>query len=253
MQALRLATLLAFLATAVPNLHAAIVFETVALSGTQAPGQAAGVNYGTLFGAPLAGAGGQVSFVNLLSTASGGVTTSDDFTVWAGTPGSIALVVREGPPAPGTTANYSGFSGISGPDASGSVGFVGNLTGGDVTVANDVGIRMGAPGSPALVARKGDAAPGTAGSFSAFGAPRFNTGQRTAFIGSLTGGGVTSADDTGIWSGTTGGVALLAREGSPAPDTNAAFSSVLNLWVNASGQAFFSASLVLGGGRHRVE
>jgi len=71
----------------------------------------------------------------------------------------------------------------------------------------------------ALVIRKGDTAPGTGVNFIDFGKPVLNGAGQTAFSGVLTGTGVTTLNDTGIWSEGSGSLALVAREGSAAPGT----------------------------------
>ncbi|MEC9373586.1 MAG: choice-of-anchor tandem repeat NxxGxxAF-containing protein, partial [Planctomycetota bacterium] len=66
------------------------------------------------------------------------------------------------------------------------------------------------------------------------------------FQATLTGGGVGPAQDSGIWVGSIGSPSLVAREGSPAPDTNAAFGEFLGgvPKINELGYAAFSARLV---------
>lgn len=59
--------------------------------------------------------------------------------------------------------------------------------------------------------------------FSSLAVPAINDAGQVAFQGSLRvgTGGITDSDDTGIWSGSGGGLRLLAREGSHAPGTPA--------------------------------
>ncbi len=65
----------------------------------------------------------------------------------------------------------------------------------------------------------GDAAPGTGPSvvFSGFGNPSINNNGNITFVGFVTGAGVTSANNTGIWSQIDGPLQLTVREGGPAP------------------------------------
>jgi len=67
------------------------------------------------------------------------------------------------------------------------------------------------------VALNGEADPNTGGTFAAFNQAVINNSGEFAFVGSLSlGGGVTLADNEGIWSGTPGAFSLIAREGSAA-------------------------------------
>ena len=111
--------------------------------------------------------------------------------------------------------------------------------------------------APAALVRtvmlSGEQAPGTAGgvSFSDFLEPVLNFGGRSAFIGNVTGAGVTTANDQGIWSeGAGGGLALIAREGSQAPDTaigvnffNFNATGIYPPTLNSVGQTAFFADL----------
>jgi hypothetical protein len=97
----------------------------------------------------------------------------------------------------------------------------------------------------ALLAREGDAAPGTGAGVvygSNFFHPTLNAAGQSAFTGNLTGTGVTGANDTGVWSGAPGSVTLLAREGDAAPGAGAgvAFGDVASTFaINDSGHVAF--------------
>ena len=103
-----------------------------------------------------------------------------------------------------------------------------------------------------MVARRGDPAPGVAGSnfnsISNFGM-RLADGGKVLFGSSLVGGGVTTANDSGLWTGTPGNLTLVAREGDVAPGSGGqTFGSLTggNLFLNAAGQVLFTN--VLSGG-----
>ena len=68
------------------------------------------------------------------------------------------------------------------------------------------------------VALSGQPAPGTPSGvvYGTFDAPALNAGGRTAFDATLTGSGVTGANQRGIWSEGSGPLALIARSGSQA-------------------------------------
>ena len=107
----------------------------------------------------------------------------------------------------------------------------------------------------ALVARSGNAAPGTPEGilFRSFSStPALNNAGQTAFRGSLTGIGGVSANSTGIWSeGGGSGLALVARSGNEAPGTpeGVLFSRFAPPTLNNAGQTVFKG--VLTGPRSR--
>src|SRR5690606_19167601 len=102
--------------------------------------------------------------------------------------------------------------------------------GGSVNNENNSGIWSEGVCALALVAREGSHATGTAvgAMFDEFEPSIFDYNNlvsndlgETAFLGRLktTGGGVTNSNNSGIWSGVAGSLALVAREGSQAPGT----------------------------------
>ena len=102
------------------------------------------------------------------------------------------------------------------------VAFRANLTGSGVGSTNKVGVWSEGSGNLGLVARTGSGAPG-GGTFGTVTnaelfSPNLNNAGQTAFYGALTNG------DMGIWSEGSGSLALVAREGTPAPGTPAGVS-----------------------------
>jgi len=137
---------------------------------------------------------------------------------------SFSTVALTGDAAPGTGAGvvYSDFArGSSVLNGAGQTAFVAGLIGPGVDSTNDFGIWSEGGGSLGLVARDGDAAPGTGAGvvYSGFGGPLFNGAGQTAFFGGLTGPGVIFENNLGIWSEGGGSLGLVARDGDPAPDT----------------------------------
>src|SRR5262249_20862640 len=138
----------------------------------------------------------------------------------------------------------------------GRIAFFGILAQGSgaVTSTNDTGIWSAGSGSLSLVAREGSAAPGAgAGAvFTSFFTPVLNGAGHTAFRGFLLNGagGVTSANDFGVWSEGTGTLSLVAREGSQAPDTpaGAVYSNFNDVAMNGLDHVAFTASLLIGSG-----
>jgi len=123
------------------------------------------------------------------------------------------------------------------------------LVGGSITQSTDAGIFGEFGGVVTRVVMEGAAAPGTSGTFSIFNDPVRNGLNEVAFVSTLRGTAptVTGSSDTAVYlaSGTTG-VALVAREGSEAPETRGAlFSRFKSLALPDSGPVFL-ASLVRG-------
>jgi hypothetical protein len=223
----------------------------VAREGSQAPGTPAGANFSD-FGNPVLNAAGQTAFVGFLQTGSDGVISSNNSGIWSESSGSLALVVRKGDQAPGTSAgaNFASFSNAV-LNAAGQIAFSGTLqTGsGGVTSSNDFGIWSEDAGALTLVARAGNHAPGapTGAKFDVFSTLVLNAAGQSAFSGALQigSGGVTLSNDGGIWSEGSGSLALVAREGDQAPGALAGvtFSFFQSPVMNADGAVAFTAVL----------
>jgi len=181
---------------------------------------------------------GQTAFSGRLTGSS--VT---DRGIWSeGGGNGLALVTRSGNLAPGTSDNFASFANRPVLNDAGQTAFSGNLTG---NIATNSGIWSEGGGSGlALVARKGNMAPGTSDNFNFLNRPVLNDAGQTAFFGRLNNS--SSATDRGIWSeGDGSGLALVAREGNPAPGTNRNFASFGNtLVLNDAGQTAFFGRLV---------
>jgi hypothetical protein len=114
--------------------------EPLVLGGDEAPGA-----IGALFDEPgptVLNAHGEAAFVYEL--AGPGVTTTNNFGIWTGTPGDISLLVRKGDFAPGAAGNVHGspLAEWMGLNADGLVAFLGELAGGGVNSFNDEAIWM---------------------------------------------------------------------------------------------------------------
>src|SRR3990170_5463730 len=99
-----------------------------------------------------------------------------------------------------------------------------------------------------VVVKEGDQAPGTplGTVFNGFGTPSLNASGEMAFVGTLTGPGVTSANNAGIWGADgAGGLRLIARDGEQAPGTplGTVFDSFNDPVLNAAGEVAFNAFL----------
>ncbi|MBK7874219.1 MAG: hypothetical protein IPJ77_00430 [Planctomycetes bacterium] len=208
-----------------------------------------------------------VLFEVALSTTQGSpaATATNDRALMVHTPGSgNQVLVREGDTAPGTaggTFNSIAATNLWAPGLAQSawtrtneVVFVTELRGGNtVSGVNDRAIYRGGVGTLALVARRGDAAPGTGGAtwagFTATSALHDASG-RVAFQGFLNlGGAVTSFNSTGIWAGLPGNLQLVVRENDVLPGTGGSRAGTFNgakLYTNDAGQVLFQ-TLLSGG------
>ncbi|NOZ41069.1 MAG: hypothetical protein GXP24_12715 [Planctomycetes bacterium] len=161
------------------------------------------------------------------------------------------LVARSGDAALGAGVNFSGF-GDPVFNSSGLLAFTNMLRGAGVNNRNDLAILRGREKNAfALVAREGDAAPGTptgvsfGGQFT-FGDPVLNSRGQTAFLSRLVGAEIGNSFNRGLFlAGSNGGLELLVRVGDPAPDTGTGitFGSVSNPAINDNGLTAFQARL----------
>ncbi len=196
------------------------------------------------FGTPTLNDAGQSSFQGQLDGP--GVDDSNEHGFWLEESGSLTLVAREGSAAPGTSAVFSRLLGASTLNNAGQMTFRGQLSGPGVNSSNNTGIWSKRSGSLALVARTGSIAPGTGANYSFFHNPILNDAGQIAFIGGLTGPGVSGSNGIGIWSKGSGSLALEVREGEEAPGTQAFFHrlSPIHLAFNGAGQIAFRGSLI---------
>jgi hypothetical protein len=155
---------------------------------------------------------------------------------------------------PGVPGNVT-FDRFSVPllNASGEIAFAASLTGSNIW--RDSGIWAGDPESLSVVMRAGDQAFGLPDGvrYNGFfdvtsvseGKLVFNSNGQVAFIASLTGSGVNSSNDYGIWSGAIGASRLVFRAGDQIPGTlpGVTFGEIGELTVNSSGQMAFQSRL----------
>lgn len=148
---------------------------------------------------------------------------------------TIRAVALQGQEAPGAGGARFGTFGTPALNDAGVAAFVASLGGAGVDFGNDSGLFA----NGALVARRGDAAPGAGGAvFEVFTTPILNEAGQAAYIGMLSGAGVSAANNRGIFVSDT----LAARTGDPAPETGGAlFSSFGAPSLNNSGETAFRA------------
>lgn len=213
----------------------------VAREGSAAPGTA-GASFNVLPSTVAINGSGHVAFTGSL-TGGDSVTGVNNAGLWVGPAGGLSLVTRMGDAAPGTSALFSSPLEPT-LNAAGRVMFRAGLTGAGVDATNDAGLWSGLPGSLALVARKGDAAPGvTGGVFTGVGLnTRLYSGtDRVVFGGSANDGG--ASDRFGLWHGTPGSISKIAVTGDAVPGVAGALfeSTFTGISTNGVGQVAFTA------------
>lgn len=132
-------------------------------------------------------------------------------------------------------------------DAAGNIVFRALLSGDGVTTSNDAAVFAFPVGSaPVAVAREGDIAPGTGGArYLSISAPLLVNG-RIAFTSTLTGTGVTTANNQAIFSGTPGAISMVARKGALVATTGATINTINDFAISQVGALAFRVGL-LGG------
>jgi hypothetical protein len=215
------------------------------IEGVQAPGTPNGVTFhGVTNGLILRNDTGSAAFsAGLIGDT---VNSSNDFGIWSDSVGSLSLVVREGDTAPGVSGAV--FTNLGAPvfNDHGEVGFLAAISSTTSFLPVD-GIWSGAAGNVNLFARYGMQAPGTdvGVSFLSFKNLDINSASRKAFQATLTGPGVTDANNTGLWSDGFGQLSLVARTGNHAPGTSTGvnFAVTDTAFLNAAGEALVVASV----------
>ena len=206
-------------------------------TGDVAPGSG-GARYFFLVSPQLNDAG-QLAFGGGFTGA--GANNTNNRGLWLGTPESPNLVVLTGDTAPGTgDAVYAIVSGTA-LNNTGRIAFSGTTTGTGVNSGLDWGLWTGPPDALTLAAREGDTAPGTGGAtYSSFGNLALNDAGQIAFDGSLRGSGVNGTNRTGIWTGITDAVTLVARTGGTSPGSDgAAYRRFGPVAINRGGRIAF--------------
>lgn len=195
----------------------------------------------------------------------GAISTSEQGIVISGPERQdLKIVARRGSAAPvsGEDVRFVGFNrySIAGSiNENGRTAFDATLTGPNVDNSNNAGIFIGSSlNDTALVARSGNPAPvlgqslSFAGGSHPFGIPALNNQDHTAFVARLTGPGVDATNDEALFfsEGAGNGLALVAREGGPAPvdEGDVRFGRFHGPpLLNGAGQIVFRANFVVDG------
>jgi hypothetical protein len=214
----------------------------VAREGSQAPGTPDGVRFSEHaihdFGRAVLNDAGQIAFYGFLTGS--GVDSRNQYGIWSGGSGTLALVARSGSPIPGTTGAI--VHPLINPILLNNAG--------QTEFRDQFAIWSDRSGSLARVASPGLHAPGTSDgvNFRNIGfPPALNDAGQTAFAAMLTGSGVDSTNNIGIWSEGSGTLALVARAGDHAPGMPSGVNFGLiygfSVALNNAGQAAFVAPL----------
>ncbi|HPF37809.1 MAG TPA: PEP-CTERM sorting domain-containing protein [Phycisphaerae bacterium] len=130
-----------------------------------------------------------------------------------------------------------------------------NLQGAAITAGvNDQALMTHSSGSTSIVAQTGDLAPGVGGDAtltnlaSGFTNAFLNNNDQVAWLGTMAGTDVTTANDVGLWqSQVGGGDTLVVREGDAVPGlVDTFFGAPTNIIMNNLGQIVFTSSLTGG-------
>ena len=154
----------------------------------------------------------------------------------------LSPVAAKGDLAPGVTNGTFNVLGSPAVNEYDGAAFLATLTTGasGVTTATDTGIWAdNSSGTLTLIAQYGGVAPGTSSAtFASLGNPVYNSSAGIAFAGGLkiATGEATTTTAQGIWSNAGGSLALVARQGSDAPDvTSATFDTFTALGLSDTG------------------
>lgn len=216
----------------------------VVRDGDAAPGVGDGVSFIAL-DAPVLNNQGEVAFTGFLTGPD--ITSSNRSAIFSNTGGDLSLAVREGDAAPGTEDGTS-FDSLGDAELNdqGEIAFQAELRGDGVTNLNNSAIFSDAGGTLSLVARTGDAAPGTEDGvlFAFFGDPALNNQGEIAFEALLAGG---NANNVGIFIESDGILSLLLRKGDLVDLGDGDLATIIALsfindGFNDAGQLAFTAS-----------
>lgn len=129
---------------------------------------------------------------------------------------------------------------------------------GGVTPANDQAIFVGLEVAPMVAVREGDIVPDASGNptsaqFAVFRDPLLLSSNVYAFPATISGVGITTTNNRGLWSTFGGAMHQVARSGDVAPGTGGAkFKDFYSFVLPESGDVVFYASLEIGTGTPAV-
>ncbi len=150
---------------------------------------------------------------------------------------SVAMYETQAVPAsPGLTYSDINYFTV---DSTGALAVFGQVAGSGITSSNNFSYFYGPPGATALVARDGDQVPGLSPGVAykyldQIGA-RFGTPGQSGFLTALTGGDVTTANNSCLMLDTGGTVSVAIRRGDPAPRPGLTIGDFFDFRMNSSG------------------
>ena len=185
------------------------------MTGDVAPGITPAVEFMRIE-KPVTNSAGQVVFQSFLAEPGSG--TSSTTSIWLEDGGILRNIARAGQQAPGVEpgGNFNILSQFNySLNANAQVAFKADMVGPGIHGENRRGIWIDTDGDLELAVRSGTQAPGTPSGidFYSFEAIGLNDQGTLAFGGTLTGVGVDSTNDQGIWLNVDGVLKLIAREG----------------------------------------
>jgi hypothetical protein len=184
--------------------------------GDLAPGITPVVEFLRIDG-PVTNRAGQTLFRAFL--AEPGVGFGSNTSLWLEDSSGLRLIAREDEPAPGMEpgVSFNTIDQFNSLNTNGLSAFKADVVGPGIHGENNRGIWVDTNWNLELIVRSGTQAPGTnpGVDFFSFEAIGLNDRGALAFSGTLTGGGVDSTNDRGIWLNADGVLQLIIREGDP--------------------------------------
>lgn len=226
------------------------VYRKVIGTGDRVPGTPADVTYSS-FNRLSVGNDGQFFIQAQLSGTS--VTNENGLAYIGGNSSSPQLIARNGDQAIGLPAGVTytslyGFAQFMAPD--GGYSFGAGLAGPGIDTTNNTALYLGNGGTTAIAVRKGEAAPGAGAgvSFLSFTGASIG-GGKIALNATLAGTGVTDFNNSAVYVGTAGNLALRGRTGSSAAGlpANVVLDSIEPVRRDVGGVTNFFTTLRGGG------
>lgn len=187
--------------------------ELIVREGDIAPGAGFGTSFRNLGFSSQSNNVGQHAFWSGLAGPS--VNDTNDGSIWFVGNGNMSLVARTGSPISGAEPNVF-FADLADPllNNSGQLAFIGVINGPSIGQSKN-SIALGNHDSLGILVREDDTAPGTPTGivYESFNRLALNGTGQIAFMGQLTGSGISGVNNDGIWAtNPSGEIKLIARE-----------------------------------------
>jgi len=215
--------------------------ELIAREGDNAPDMPANVVFRN-FNNPAINDAGHISIRGEVTGP--GITSLNDLAIWSDTGAGLSRVIQERQAPPGVSGGAS-FLTFGGPNltATGRTTLIGTMIGGPVDTTNNVGLWSTRAGDLSLIARQGQHAPGLDAGviFKTLQDPGINNHGAFSIRPQLSGPGIDSTNDQGIWAERDGGLQLIVRESDAAPGLpdGTRFTTMFPQTMNDSGRIAF--------------